>query len=364
MGTRTLTIADLCYTGSTNADNYSGWTLYEDGVNRGTIGSGEIVDFVGGTNVTVTYSTTNNNRLTISSTDTTYSAGNGIDLSGTTFSVAAGSGLTQDASGLSHADTSTQASVNNSGTTVIQDVTLDGFGHVTGLASATIPTYANSDVDSHLNTGTATTDQVLSWNGSDYDWVDVNSNSEQPPAYTKSIFTATVSQTTFSVTYTVGYADVFLNGVKLSSSDYTATNGTSVVLATGATAGDSVEILAWNTSVGAYTDNNVDTHLNTGTATTNQILSWTGSDYDWVNQTTGTVTTSGSPVSGDFARFATGSSIEGRSASETRSDLGLVIGTNVHPYDSNLTGTTSNVQTQLDSKASTGKAIAMAIVFG
>jgi hypothetical protein len=69
-------------------------------------------------------------------------------------------------------------------------------------------------------------------------------------------------------------------------------------------------------------------------------------------------------VSGDFARFATGSSIEGRSASETRSDLGLVIGTNVHPYDSNLTGTTSNVQTQLDSKASTGKAIAMAIVFG
>jgi hypothetical protein len=193
-----------------------------------------------------------------------------------------------------------------------------------------------------------------------------------------------------------------LNGVKLSSSDYTATNGTSVVLATGATAGDSVEILAWNTSAGAYTDNNVDTHLNTGTATTNQILSWTGSDYDWidqsssssysntdvdshlntgtattnqvlswtgsdydwVDQTTGAVTTSGSPVSGDFARFVTGSSIEGRSASETRSDLGLVIGTNVHPYDSNLTGTTSNVQTQLDSKASTGKAIAMAIVFG
>jgi len=71
-------------------------------------------------------------------TDTTYSAGNGISLSGTTFSVAAGGGLTQDASGLSHSDTSTQASVDNSGATVIQDVTLDTYGHVTALGSATL----------------------------------------------------------------------------------------------------------------------------------------------------------------------------------------------------------------------------------
>ncbi len=31
--------------------------------------------------------------------------------------------------------------------------------------------YGNSDVDSHLNQGTASTGEVLSWNGSDYDWV-------------------------------------------------------------------------------------------------------------------------------------------------------------------------------------------------
>ncbi len=30
--------------------------------------------------------------------------------------------------------------------------------------------YANSDVDTHLNTGTASTNEVLSWNGSDYFW--------------------------------------------------------------------------------------------------------------------------------------------------------------------------------------------------
>ena len=31
--------------------------------------------------------------------------------------------------------------------------------------------YANSDVDAHLNQSTAATNEVLSWNGSDYDWV-------------------------------------------------------------------------------------------------------------------------------------------------------------------------------------------------
>jgi len=36
-----------------------------------------------------------------------------------------------------HADTSTQASSNNSGTTFIQDITLDEFGHVTGLGTGT-----------------------------------------------------------------------------------------------------------------------------------------------------------------------------------------------------------------------------------
>ena len=32
----------------------------------------------------------------------------------------------------------------------------------------------------------------------------------------------------------------------------------------------------------AYTDSDVDTHLNTGSATSNEVLSWDGSDYAWV----------------------------------------------------------------------------------
>lgn len=52
-------------------------------------------------------------------------------------------------------------------------------------------------------------------------------------------FTATAGQTTFSPpSYTVGYIDVYQNGVRLGAADYTATNGTTVVLAVGATAGD------------------------------------------------------------------------------------------------------------------------------
>ena len=93
--------------------------------------------------------------------------------------VTAGSGITGGGTSgtvtINHADTSSQASVNNSGTTVIQDITLDTYGHITSLGSTTLSipaAYTNLDVDNHLNTGTATSDQVLSWTGSDYDWVD------------------------------------------------------------------------------------------------------------------------------------------------------------------------------------------------
>ena len=39
-----------------------------------------------------------------------------------------------------------------------------------------------------------------------------------------------------------------------------------------------------------YTDSDVDAHLNTGTATSGQILSWTGTDYDWIDNQVGDIT--------------------------------------------------------------------------
>ena len=74
------------------------------------------------TNVaTFTANDADNVTANITDNDTTYSAGSGLSLSGTTFA---------------HSDTSSQASVNNSGSNFIQDITLDTYGHVTGITSA------------------------------------------------------------------------------------------------------------------------------------------------------------------------------------------------------------------------------------
>jgi hypothetical protein len=70
--------------------------------------------------------TVNNGELTVQGTGA---------LSGTGTFTANQSGNTTIT--ITHADTSSQASVNNSGRTYIQDVTLDTYGHVTGLVSAT-----------------------------------------------------------------------------------------------------------------------------------------------------------------------------------------------------------------------------------
>ena len=51
-------------------------------------------------------------------------------------------------------------------------VTATGTGTEKTITIAGGSSYANSDVDTHLNTSTATSGQILSWTGTDYDWVD------------------------------------------------------------------------------------------------------------------------------------------------------------------------------------------------
>lgn len=86
-----------------------------------------------------------------------------------TITISAGSGLSGGGNltanrTISHADTSTQASVNNSDGTVIQDVTLDTFGHVTGLASANLDLrYLQSEsdtLDSVTSRGASTVNDI------------------------------------------------------------------------------------------------------------------------------------------------------------------------------------------------------------
>ena len=61
----------------------------------------------------------------------------------------------------------------------------------------------------------------------------------------RSTYTATANQTTFASVYDVGYVDVYLNGLKLMPADFTATDGANIVLASGAAANDTIDIVGY-----------------------------------------------------------------------------------------------------------------------
>jgi hypothetical protein len=67
----------------------------------------------------------------------------------------------------------------------------------------------------------------------------------QKAARSRTSFTATANQTTFNFTYAVGSLEVYLNGVLLNDTDYTATSGTSFTLNTGADVNDIVEAISF-----------------------------------------------------------------------------------------------------------------------
>ena len=93
---------------------------------------------------------------------------------------------------------------------------------------------------------------------------------------TRDSFTATSGQTSFATGgYTPNFLDVYLNGVKLASADYTATNGSDVVLASGASTGDILEVVAYTafdtanvtgatdfTVTGSFTSQGIDDNAN------------------------------------------------------------------------------------------------------
>jgi hypothetical protein len=84
---------------------------------------------------------------------------------------------------------------------------------------------------------------------------------------TRTDFTASASQTVFTVSYTVGLIDVYRNGVKLATTDFTATNGTSFTLATGANAGDIIQAEVFS-SLNIYSTITADTFSGNAVQTT------------------------------------------------------------------------------------------------
>ena len=130
---------------------------------------------------------------------------------------------------------------------LIFNTQISEFQGYTGIGWTTFGAsdYSNADVDNHLNTGTANANEVLSWTGSDYDWVAQTGGGGGGTFASKNVspHVATDGQTTFAATYTVGFVDVYLNGSKLAESEYTATTGTNIVLDEGAQEDDFIEII-------------------------------------------------------------------------------------------------------------------------
>jgi len=120
-------------------------------------------------------------------------------------------------------------------------------------ADGTVLTATNSSILPATNGGTGlsspgTNGNVLTSNGSAW-----TSSAPSGSAYTRTSFTATAGQTAFTVTYAVGYLQVYVNGVLLATSDYTATSGTDFTLGIACAVGDIVEALVITTSVTGVT---------------------------------------------------------------------------------------------------------------
>lgn len=90
-------------------------------------------------------------------------------------------------------------------------------------------------------------------------------------------FTATAGQTTFTPpSYSVGFIAVYLNGARLGASDFTASNGTTIILATGASVDDLVVTESFYISSVANAIPNipgavVESNINDGAVTANKI---------------------------------------------------------------------------------------------
>ena len=115
---------------------------------------------------------------------------------------------------------------------------VSGNTRISGITSIT-----NLEIYGTVSTGTTTgtNGQYLKSTGVGVTWADF------PTLRTTGITTATNGQTTFSFSYNVGFLDVFVNGVKLTASEYIANNGSSIVLTSPAFANDIVEYIGYNT---------------------------------------------------------------------------------------------------------------------
>lgn len=116
--------------------------------------------------------------------------------------------------------------------------------NLTTLSVVGISSFSNIVLNGSVSVGgtTGTSGQYLESTGIGVTWASF------PTLRTGNIFTAGVAQTSFAVSYNVGFVDVYVNGVRLTDSEFVGTSGTSIVLNESCFGGETVDILAYNTT--------------------------------------------------------------------------------------------------------------------
>ena len=173
----------------------------------------------------------------------------------------------------------------SSGVGIAGSITVSNDLNVTGISTLSNTTFTGT-ISAGSTTGTD--GYYLKTTGVGVTWA------QFPTARNSQTFTATAGQTTFSFTYNIGLIDVFVNGVKLPTSEFTANNGTSVILDDGCFVNDTVELITYNTAAtssggGASNLNGLADITITGSPVVGEILQHNGSEF--VNDYTVSATT-------------------------------------------------------------------------
>jgi hypothetical protein len=191
--------------------------------------------------------------------------------------------------------------------------------------------YANADVDTHLNVSGASADQILSWNGTDYAWIaDATGGSAGDSFKTIAIgginivadsatdtlnlvaganITLTANSSSDTVTIAsagggggggtdlnslnAGVIDVASDSIGfIDNNDSSTSKKETIVDLVEAIAGTGLSGSAGvlSSTITQYANADVNAHLNISSAANNEVLSWTGSDYDWVAAASGSTT--------------------------------------------------------------------------
>ena len=196
-------LTDVSVSGATAGQvlkyNGTSWEPASDNTSGGGGSNADTLDSQDGTYY-LDYNNFTNTPSIPTDTDTTYTAGTGLTLTGTEFSLTYGhfdglfSSLTSTPTtlagyGITDGGSGVWADITGKPTTIAGFGITDAFdGDYTNLTNKpTIPAdvsdltdttnlltgaaYTDASVDTHLNRSSAATSQVLSWNGTDYAWV-------------------------------------------------------------------------------------------------------------------------------------------------------------------------------------------------